>query len=110
MDPGVVGGTGVAGCVAPGEVGEAAAVVAALLVLPALFFSSDLPAGFDVYIAVGFCIYATVGGVLIQGPLLLVRRLDDAVAAARTVNLAQGAGLAVGGLVCCGVALGYDYS
>ena len=80
------------------------------LVLPALFFSSDLPAGFDVYIAVGFCIYAIVGGVLIQGPLLLVRRLDDAVAAARTVNLAQGAGLAVGGLVCCGVALGYDYS
>ena len=57
-----------------------------------------------VSIAVGFCIYATVGGVLIQGPLLLVRRLDDAVAAARTVNLAQGAGLAVGGLVCCGVA------
>ena len=42
--------------------------------------------------------------------MLLVRRLDDAVAAARTVNLAQGAGLAVGGLVCCGVALGYDYS
>ena len=41
---------------------------------------------------------------------VVVRRLDDAVAAARTVNLAQGAGLAVGGLVCCGVALGYDCS
>ena len=47
---------------------------------------------------------------LIRGRLLWVRRLGDAVAAARTVNLAQGAGLAVGGLVCCGVALGYDYS
>ena len=39
-----------------------------------------------------------------------VRGRVGAVAAARTVNLAQGAGLAVGGLVCCGVALGYDYS
>ena len=102
---------GVVSCFAvPSEYALMVGCALRTLVLPALFFMSDLPEGFDVYIAVGFCIYATVGGVLIQGPLLLVRRLDDAVAAARTVNLAQGAGLAVGGLVCCGVALGYDYS
>jgi len=102
---------GVVSCFAvPSEYALIVGCALRTLVLPALFFASGLGDAWDAPIAVGFCIYAIVGGVLIQGPLLLVRRLDDAVAAARTVNLAQGAGLAVGGLVCCGVALGYDYS
>ena len=102
---------GVVSCFAvPSEYALIVGCALRTLLLPALFFASGLGDAWDASIAVGFCIYAIVGGVLIQGPLLLVRRLDDAVAAARTVNLAQGAGLAVGGLVCCGVALGYDYS
>ena len=102
---------GVVYCVAiPSENALIGGCALRTLLLPGAFFASALPESFDAYIALGFCLYATVGGVLIQDAMLLVRRLDDAVAAARAVGLAQGAGLTIGGLVCCGGALAYDYS
>ena len=60
-------------------------------------------------VALGFFVFALIGGVLVQTPFSAAKGAcdaEDAVAAARLLTIAQGAGLTAGALVDVAVALG----